>query len=242
MSTPPSTTQREAVESTVELDGITRVPTRVALATTSMSLGGWVALCVFLPIGCLLAGVFIDAQLASGVAPFCGLVALILWSVGYYQYRKSHLSVDVPTRTLTATQGSAASSGGQRTFTVELGSITAVSVHSVGDATLIRTVRPGSELAGTFTSPPAFVVSTEQLPDVLGELRTAGVDINESAAEQAGWLQSPRTRLVITGLVFAVVLAMAATMFGPSVFASNGTVTVAFLGLLATGQELRGGL
>jgi hypothetical protein len=239
MSTPPSTTQREAVESTVELNRITRVPTRLALATTSTSLAGWVALCVLLPIGCLLAGIFIDAQLASGVAPFCGLVALILWSVGYYQYRECHLSVDVPTRTLSATQGSTSGGGGRRTFTVELDSISAVSVHSVGDATLIRTVRPGSELAGTFTAPPAFVVSAEQLPDVLGELRTAGVDIDEPAAEQAGWLQSPRTRFVITGVVFAVVLVMAGAMFGPSVFASNGTVIMAFLGLLATGQELR---
>ena len=224
--------------STIDLRGISGLPTRLALATASPAVLSWVVLFVVLPIAVLFGAFAIEPQLAAGIVPICGFLTLSLWSIGYYQYTTAHVEVDSTTRTLRAVQGDDAGLVGQREFTIQLNAVVSASVHSFGDGALIRVNGGRSGFVDRCTTPSSVIVSRAALPEILATLRHAGVEISESPADSGAQFFGPGTRLAITGLVFVLASMVAIVAFGSAVLVSNGTITVLLLGTLALGEEI----
>ncbi|WP_136687073.1 hypothetical protein [Halorhabdus amylolytica] len=228
--------------SDVDLRGIFGLPTRLALATAYPAVLSWVLLFAVLPIAILLGAFAIEPQLAAGIIPLCGFLTLSLWSIGYYQYTTTHVEMDSTTRILRAVQGDDSGIVGRREFTIQLNAVVSASVHSFGDVALIRVSGGRSGLVDRFTTPSSVIVSRENLPEILANIRRAGVEISESPADSGAQFFGPGTRLAITGLVFVLVPMVAIVAFGSAVLISNGTITVLLLGTLALGEEIWKGL
>lgn len=229
------THQRSAVTFEPQTGGLTMVPTRLALATLSSSRRWWAFLFVFVPLGFLGGSFWISPQIANGIMGLCGFLALVLWSVSYYNYDRPRVRIDGGARSLTVVYENA----GRQERAVDLKRVESVSVHTLGSMALIRIEGHTFSPFERFLLPEPFLVSAERVPAALDALHAAGVAVPETGSEtDDGRSLETSVRLAVTPLVLVGVPVSALFAFGQSILVTNGTVIMVILGLVAIAREL----
>lgn len=220
-------------------DGRRRVPIRLAIAVLSASRLWWSVLFVIVPVGVLAGSLWIDSQFASGIVGICGFLALVLWSVSYYQYGRPRVEIDPAARRLTLVHRRG-TSGGRREQTVDLRRVESVSVRVLGSTALVRIEGHSLGWRERFVLSDPFPVPRTEVSAALETLRTAGVTVPETLPDDETYGDTwTFVRLVVTPLTLVGVPSYAAVAFGPSVFVTNGAVIVLVLCLVAFSRELR---
>lgn len=236
--------RRDPTRSDIDLRGLSGLPTRLALATVTMTRLWWFVLFVSLPLAVLLGSLLVDSRFANGAVPICGFLALTLWSVGYYQFSRTRLRVDAATRTLTLGHGDDGGSS-RREYVIDLQSVASVSAYQFGGVALVSMTRRNVGLSERFATPSTFVVPKDRLPEVLRAVDATGVSVADTPSNDDSTtgvrFRTPGERFVVTLLVLAGAPVFALVAFGPATLVTNGSVVVLLLGLLALAQEVLAG-
>lgn len=210
---------------------------RLALASLSPSRLLWGILFVLVPLGLLLASLWISEQFANGIVGICGFLALVLWATSYYNYNRYDIRIDPTSRTLTIHQRNA-----NVERTVDLARVDSISVQPLGTTAIVRIEESSLSWLQRFTLYP-LAVPTEYLQTALETLEASGVDVRDSRSADTGDHErrslETRLRLLATPLVLIGVPLAALFLFGQSVLYTNGAALVMLLALSAAVQEFR---
>ncbi|MCU4926671.1 hypothetical protein OB905_11870 [Halobacteria archaeon AArc-dxtr1] len=215
--------------------GLAALPTRLALATRSMSGRSWAVLFVVVPVGLLGASLWITPRVANGLVGLSGFLALTLWATGYYNYGRARVRINPSRGTLIAVLGNA--DGLERT--VDLGRVESVSVERGGAVALLRVDDHSFAWIERVVIPDPVAISERQLPSARDALQVAGVSVSDPNPVAGRRSRSATVRLVVTPLVLVGVPLAALVAFGRSVLLTNGAVIVLVLAVGAIGWELR---
>lgn len=232
-------TQRGPITFEPRTEGLRMLPTRLAIATVSLSRFWWIFLVVLIPLSFLIGSLWVSPQIANGVVGISGFLALALWSTSHYNYDGPRIQINSSKRTLTVTHRNA----GHLERTVNLDKVESVSIRVLDSMTLIRIEEHRFSRIDRLLLPEPFLVPTERLPMALDAISMAGVTVPDTdhgrTVKRKRRPDKTTIRLAVTPLTLAGVPLYCLYEFGQAILVTNGTVIVVVLGVIAIVQEFR---